>query len=143
MAKTIRGVNDLASQNPELASEWHPTKNGELQPQNIAYASKKKVWWLGRCGHEWEAVVGSRKIGRGCPICAGIQILSGFNDLASHSEILTHEWDYEKNEKSQLKLDMGHMNMHGGFAQSVDFHGKQKYVDVIMEMDVLSVQKNI
>ncbi len=107
MAKTIRGVNDLASQNPELASEWHPTKNGELQPQNIAYASKKKVWWLGRCGHEWEAVVGSRKIGRGCPICAGIQILSGFNDLASHSEILTHEWDYEKNEKKPTEVGYG------------------------------------
>lgn len=30
MAKLIPGVNDLATVNPELAKEWHPTKNGNL-----------------------------------------------------------------------------------------------------------------
>ena len=32
MGKVFFGYNDLLTQNPELATEWHPTKNGELKP---------------------------------------------------------------------------------------------------------------
>ena len=31
--------------------------------------SDKKVWWKCRKGHEWQATVGSRNVGNGCPIC--------------------------------------------------------------------------
>ncbi|MFF1792340.1 zinc-ribbon domain-containing protein [Kitasatospora sp. NPDC058243] len=27
----------------------------------------QKAWWLGPCGHEWQAVVHSRSGGCGCP----------------------------------------------------------------------------
>lgn len=64
----INGVNDLLSQKPNLCEEWHPTKN-EITPDKITVSSNKKVWWLGKCGHEWQATVGSRSAGRGCPIC--------------------------------------------------------------------------
>ena len=64
----IIGVNDLLSQKPDLCKEWHPTKN-ETTPDNITVSSNKKVWWLGKCGHEWRATVGSRSSGRGCPVC--------------------------------------------------------------------------
>ena len=30
MAKLIVGQNDLATVNPNLAAEWHPSKNGSL-----------------------------------------------------------------------------------------------------------------
>lgn len=69
MSLPIKGVNDLESQCPELAAEWHPTKNGSLKPSDVARSANKKAWWLGKCGHEWEAVIGSRYLGRGCPIC--------------------------------------------------------------------------
>lgn len=65
----IAGVNDLASQCPDLASEWHPVRNETLTPKDVAKSSNRKVWWLGKCGHEWESTVGSRYLGRGCPIC--------------------------------------------------------------------------
>ena len=68
-SKPIIGVNDLASQCPDLAMEWHPIKNDTLTPQDVAKSSNRKVWWLGKCGHEWESVVGSRYLGRGCPVC--------------------------------------------------------------------------
>lgn len=68
-AKPITGVNDLLSQAPELAMELHPTKNGNLLASELARFSNKKVWWLGKCGHEWQATVGSRYSGRGCPHC--------------------------------------------------------------------------
>ena len=36
----------LAKVNPILASEWHPTKNGELLPTQITVNNGNKVWWL-------------------------------------------------------------------------------------------------
>ena len=69
MAKLERGVNDLATLYPELAKEWHPTKNGVLTPNNIACGSNKKVWWLllyddpetgKHFDFEWEASIGNR-----------------------------------------------------------------------------------
>ena len=43
--KLLVGYNDLATKNPELAKEWHPTKNGDLKPTDVVYGSGKKVWW--------------------------------------------------------------------------------------------------
>ncbi len=50
MAKLIVGQNDLATVNPNLAAEWHPSKNGSLLPSQTTAGSNKKVWWLGKCG---------------------------------------------------------------------------------------------
>lgn len=69
LSTPIEGVNDLLSQAPELARELHPIKNGALQAEELTRSSNRKVWWLGKCGHEWQATVGSRYAGRGCPLC--------------------------------------------------------------------------
>ena len=68
LSKPIIGINDLMSQAPNLAQELHPTKN-DITAEQLARSSTKKVWWLGKCGHEWMATVGSRYSGGGCPIC--------------------------------------------------------------------------
>ena len=47
--------------------EWHPTKNNGLDPTDVTKGSHYKVWWLGKCGHEWQAVISSRTRGVGCP----------------------------------------------------------------------------
>ena len=44
----------LAYRFPELAKEWHPTKNGVLTPSDITYGSKQIVWWKCKIGHEWQ-----------------------------------------------------------------------------------------
>ena len=95
--RPIPGVTDLASTNPDLAQEWHPTENGSLTPQDVMRGSKKKVWWLGVCGHEWEATVAGRSSGHGCPYCAGRKLLAGFNDLESQRPDLAAEWHPNKN----------------------------------------------
>ena len=46
-----KGFNDLASTSPELAAEWHPTKNGGLTPEMVTYGSEKNVWWKCELGH--------------------------------------------------------------------------------------------
>lgn len=40
------GFNDLATINPKLAAQWHPTKNGDLKPTQVTANSGYKVWWL-------------------------------------------------------------------------------------------------
>ena len=39
------GFNDLASRFPDLAKEWHPTKNGDLTPDQVLWGSNRRVWW--------------------------------------------------------------------------------------------------
>ena len=46
MSKLVRGKNDLKTINPQLADEWHPTKNGTLQPTDVVYGSGKKLGGL-------------------------------------------------------------------------------------------------
>ena len=67
----------LAETHPDIAGQWHPTKNGDLRPCDVKAGSHKKVWWLCPktceygCPHEWEAVVKSRSLtGNRCPYCA-------------------------------------------------------------------------
>lgn len=61
------GVNDLATLDPDLAAQWHPTKNEELTAGDVPCQSNKRVWWLGPCGHEWPTTVANRTRGAGCP----------------------------------------------------------------------------
>ena len=90
--------NSLAQVNPVLAQEWHPTKNKLLLPSQIAANSGIKVWWKGTCGHEWPATVASRNAGKcGCPVCRGLKILPGVNDLKTQFPHIAAEWNYEKN----------------------------------------------
>ena len=63
-----RGFNDLATTHPDLSKQWHPTKNGDLTPQDVVSGSHRKVWWkCPDCGYEWEASIANRSRGRGCP----------------------------------------------------------------------------
>ncbi|HSN23256.1 MAG TPA: zinc-ribbon domain-containing protein, partial [Methylomicrobium sp.] len=45
---------------PDLAKEWHPTKNGNLGPKDVTPGSAKKIWWLCEKGHWWQASVRCR-----------------------------------------------------------------------------------
>ena len=61
--------NSFARHFPEIAKEWHPSKNGSLTPNDVSKKNAIKVWWLCKCGHEWEAKIYNRANGRGCPRC--------------------------------------------------------------------------
>lgn len=90
-------AKDLASKRPDLAAEWHPTKNGDLKPADVAAGAHRKVWWQGKCGHEWEASLNSRAKGNGCPYCSNVKVLQGFNDLATRRPDIAAEWHPTKN----------------------------------------------
>ena len=80
----------------DIFGEWHPTKN-TLTPDSVTKGSGRKVWWLGQCGHEWEAVVQNRVKGAGCPFCANQRLLPGFNDLATRFPGVAAEWHPTRN----------------------------------------------
>ena len=71
--KVLPGFNDLATVEPKIAKEWHPTLNAPLEPSMVTVGSRKKVWWKCSLGHEWKAVIYSRAGAQkcGCPYCAG------------------------------------------------------------------------
>lgn len=71
--KVLAGFNDLATVEPKVAAQWHPTLNRPLEPTMVTIGSTKKVWWKCPLGHEWKAIVYSRAGVQkcGCPVCAG------------------------------------------------------------------------
>ena len=91
------GETDLAAQHPDLAKEWHPTKNLPLTPEQVLPGSEKKVWWRCGQGHEWQAEIRSRANGCGCPVCTNRVVVPGVNDLASRFPDLAQEWDAAAN----------------------------------------------
>ena len=99
--KILIDFNDLASQYPEIAREWHPTKNGNLQPTQIISGSNKKRWWIClKYKHEWQTSPNHRVYRKhGCPYCSGHQVLKGFNDLQTLYPEITKEWHPTKNGK--------------------------------------------
>lgn len=57
---------------PELAAEWHPTKNGKSTPYDYLVFSQAVVWFLcPHCNHEYQSRIAARvkrKSSR-CPFC--------------------------------------------------------------------------
>ena len=93
------GVNDLATTHPEVAAEWHPTKNGDLTPKDVKSGSKRNVWWLcKKCGYEWERSVRNQVVTKtGCPFCCGRALVPGVTDLATTFSEVAAEWHPTKN----------------------------------------------
>ena len=107
------GFNDLKTRNPELAAQWHPTKNGKLKPTQVTANSHKKVWWLlsydvpmdypiehlrgKHFNFEWQAIIKNRNNGIGCIYLSGKSVWKGFNDLQTVNPELAQQWHTAKN----------------------------------------------
>ena len=90
--------NNLLHLFPEIAKEWHPTKNGDLTPEDITHGSGNKVWWLCLLGHSYEAAISNRtsKNQTGCPYCSGNKV-STENNLQTIFPEIAKEWHPDKN----------------------------------------------
>ncbi|MCI5631797.1 MAG: zinc-ribbon domain-containing protein [Bacilli bacterium] len=66
----VPGINDLATTRPDIAVDWHPTKNGDLKPTDVTKGRRDMIWWKCHiCGHEWQDSLNHRNGGRGCACC--------------------------------------------------------------------------
>lgn len=94
--KKVAIDNSLLYLYPTVAKEFHPTKNSKGSHE-YAGKSNKKVWWLGHCGHEWEAPISNRTDkGHGCPYCTGVKLCKD-NSLGKLYPELSSEWNNKKN----------------------------------------------
>lgn len=83
---------------PELAKQWHPTKNAPFSAEKITSGSSINVWWLCLNGHEWKSPISNRVKGSGCPYCSGQKPTVERNFATEYPELLK-EWDWKKNHK--------------------------------------------
>lgn len=97
--KVLQGFNDLKTVRPDIAAQWHPTKNGDKKPEMYTYGSGAFVYWqCPICKQSWRARINMRtSANRGCPYCAHILPIKGENDLAAVRPDLLKEWAWEKN----------------------------------------------
>lgn len=64
----------LKARFPEVAAQWHPTKNGDVRPEDVMPGTSQTYWWKCDAGddHEWPATPKQRtRRGKpsGCPFC--------------------------------------------------------------------------
>jgi hypothetical protein len=111
MPKAIEQYN-LHVINPKLAKEWHPSRNGDLNPRNVTQGSGKKVWWICADGHEWEATIYSRNRGSGCPSCNKPTAVD-YSDMLISDSYLIKEWHLTKNSGLNLR------NLPPGFNEKI------------------------
>ncbi len=119
----LAGFNDLATKFPEIAADadgW--------EPSTIIAGSNKKLKWKCKLGHSYFQAVGNRSGAQkqGCPVCANLQLLVGFNDLATtHPKLATEAfgWDattvvFGSGVKREWKCPLGHNYMSSVRARS-------------------------
>lgn len=98
--KKLSRENSLAAMFPDIASQWHATRNGHLTPKDVVFGSGKKVWW--QCPrfteHAWRASVVQRTSrGTSCPTCTNqssrpeirifCELRHLFNDVESRTKL--------------------------------------------------------
>jgi hypothetical protein len=88
----------VANTNKHLAPEDRPTKNRRLTPEDVSYGSKQMVWW--QCPinaeHVWQAMVKDRTNGKGCPYCAN-RMITEDNNLAACNPAVASQWHPTRN----------------------------------------------
>lgn len=92
--------NCLATKRPDIASEWHPIKNGNLTPYDVTCGCRKYAWWQCKDNpkHEWHVTILNRSNGNGCPYCSHRYASEDYNLLVINPN-LCEDWNYDKNKK--------------------------------------------
>lgn len=93
------GVNDLASNYPELLEEW--SLNNERKPNEIVKSSNLHAKWVcKKCGYEYQAKIQDKINGYTCPVCDDRTTAEGYNDLrTTHPELAK---EYSKNNERDV-----------------------------------------
>lgn len=95
--KVLSGYNDMITRYPHLEKEWDFEKN-DVKPNEIMPGAQKKYWWKCDKGHSYLMSPNNRVFGQGkCPICIGLRVLKGYNDLFSQYPSVVEWWDYNQN----------------------------------------------
>ena len=91
-----------------ILDEWHPIKNGTLNPRNVSPKTNTKVWWIcTNCNYEYPMSISARtQSEQNCPRCqANNKLFKGYNDLETWCKQnnrldILENWDYDLNDIS-------------------------------------------
>lgn len=103
----ISGVNDLATKCPKISAMW--SAKNTYTPSEVSVGSNKKAWFVcPDCKQEFEARVFhiARSLMRGntgCPVCAGLKVVPGINDLATKCPKVVPLWS-DKNDYTPSEI---------------------------------------
>lgn len=139
--RSIVGINDLKTTHPKIAKDadgWNP--------KFYKAGSKKKLNWRCKYGHKTTATISNRSRSKGCPVCSGQLLLSGFNDLKTTHPNLAREadgWDPSKilagtSKKLNWKCKNGHKWSAIGFSRIRGNRGKGLGCPICSNQKVLS-----
>jgi hypothetical protein len=97
--KEARQYGNFVEEFPDIASQWHKTKNGNMKPEQFNGCSSMLAWW--QCpaakDHEWRISIAMRTTAdSGCPFCTGTQV-SSTHSLARQYPELAAQWHAVKN----------------------------------------------
>lgn len=112
--KIVSGINDVATKCPMAAAMWSD-KNAFTPSEAPAGSHKKAIFVCPDCGQEFESsicnVVNSLMHYRtGCPVCRGLKVVSGINDLATKCPAAANMWG-SKNACSPNEVSAGNNKM--------------------------------
>ena len=90
----------IISEVSEIIRLWDYEKNTDLDPSILTTGSARKAWFRCKNGmdHSSYMTILTIKDVMRCGVCAGRQVLRGFNDFESVSIYESYFWDYNKNE---------------------------------------------
>jgi hypothetical protein len=89
-------TTSLAAQHPEIARQWHPTRNGPLTPADVKPFTQTAVWWQCPRGHEWRRAPARQMRHGTCPFCSGHRVAKDNSLRAVHPE-LARQWHPTRN----------------------------------------------
>lgn len=118
--------NCLHTLYPNIAKEWHPTKNGKLSPRDVTPGSNKKVWWKCKEDHEWQSTTNNRiSLRRNCPICNESK---GEKKIREYFEKTNITYDYQYSfQKSDIKYSKFDFKIQEGL---IEYNGIQHYTPI-------------
>ena len=106
--KVLTIENSLQVKFPNIASDFHPTKNNLIKLEELFASSNKKIWWICKtCKNEWNATVNNRTNKKTtCPYCMNRKT-NNQNNLAVQHPKLIKEWHPTKNSLTPLDIVPG------------------------------------
>jgi very-short-patch-repair endonuclease len=130
--RCVLAEKSLAAIKPDIARQWHPTKNGEVRPNDVMSASGMKAWWMCEANHEWESQIYSRTSSNqtGCPICSQSSISSIEEELRRDFTSDSIIQDVRQEHNSTLPIPIRKRKQ-----IKVDILGQYKEQPIVVEYD--------
>jgi hypothetical protein len=108
------GFNDFATTHPHMLNELVSSDGTDF----VAGSTSRYCTWKCTLGHLYDSKPQNRTVRmQGCPICAGRQVLAGFNDLSTtHPELASEAFNFDphtltagSNLDCEWKCSLGHI----------------------------------